>query len=380
MFRIEPSISYMVSVLRKTALYDLHIQRGARLVEFAGYEMPLQYHRGIREEHLHTRKHAGLFDVSHMGQIRLSGENVEAAMERLVTGDICSLEPFRQCYTLLTNQQGGIIDDLVLTRTPDGLLIVVNAACQESDFRYLRDALGPRYQVEMLRNRALLALQGPEAASVLSRLRPECETLSFFAAREIELDGVSCWVSRCGYTGEDGFEISIPSEQAGHLVELLLEDHAVELVGLGARDSLRLEAGLCLYGHDIDAMTTPVEADLCWVIAGKYHSGTVSARFPGANKIFKQMRTGSSQIRCGFRVQGRIPVREGAAILDTEKRPVGRITSGGFGPSVNHPVAMGYIDRACSGAGTALQVEIRRQFHAIKVVNLPFVKHRYYRR
>ena len=370
----------MASMLKTTTLHDLHVQRDARFVDFAGYEMPLQYHRGIREEHLHTRKHAGLFDVSHMGQIRLSGENVEAAMERLATGDICSLKPFRQCYTLLTNQQGGIIDDLVLTRTPDGLLIVVNAACQESDFRYLRDALGPRYQVEILRNRSLLALQGPKAASVLSRLHPECETLPFLAAREIELDGVNCWVSRCGYTGEDGFEISTPSEQAGHLVELLLEDHAVELVGLGARDSLRLEAGLCLYGHDIDATTTPVEADLCWVIAGKYHSGTVSARFPGANKIFKQMRTGTSQIRCGFRVQGRIPVREGAAILDTEKRAVGRITSGGFGPSVNHPVAMGYIDRACAGAGTALQVEIRRQFHAIQVVELPFVKHRYYRR
>ncbi len=371
----------MTPILKTTALHDLHVKQGARFVNFAGYEMPLQYRRGIREEHLHTRSHAGLFDVSHMGQIRLSGENIETAMERLATGDICGLEPFRQCYTLLTNQQGGIIDDLILTRTPDSLLIVVNASCRASDFSYLRDTLGPRYQVEMLRDRSLLALQGPKAAGILSCLHSECETLPFFAACEVELDGVDCWVSRCGYTGEDGFEISVPSEQAGHLVELLLEDHAVELVGLGARDSLRLEAGLCLYGHDINATTTPVEADLCQVIARKYRDGTVQqALFPGADEIFRQMNTGVEQIRRGFRIQGRIPVREGAVILDAQKRAVGRITSGGFGPSVGHPVAMGYVDMDCAEPGTVLQVEIRQRFHAVHVTELPFVKPHYLRK
>lgn len=361
-------------------MHDLHAQQGARFVGFAGYEMPLQYRRGIRKEHLHTRNHAGLFDVSHMGQIRLSGEGVETAMERLATGDICGLEPFRQCYTLLTNPQGGIIDDLVLTRTTEGLSIVVNAACRESDFAYLRDTLGAGYQVEMLRDRSLLALQGPKAAGALGRLHPGCETLPFLAVREVELDGVNCWISRCGYTGEDGFEISTPSEHAVRLVELLLKDHAVELVGLGARDSLRLEAGLCLYGHDIDTRTTPVEAGLCRVIARKYRDGMVQALFPGADKIFRQMHIGTEQIRRGFRIPGRIPVREGAVILDAGKRAVGRITSGGFGPSVGHPVAMGYVDRSCAEPGTELQVEIRHAFHVIHVAELPFVKHRYYRR
>ena len=363
-----------------TTLHDLHAQRGARFVNFAGYEMPLQYHRGIREEHLHTRSHAGLFDVSHMGQIRLSGAHVEVAMERLVTGDLCRLEPFGQCYTLLTNRQGGILDDLVLTRTPESLFIVVNAACRESDLSYLRDSLGSQYQVEMLSDHALLALQGPKAARVLSRLHPECDTLSFFTAREIDLGGVNCRISRCGYTGEDGFEISVLSGQAGHLVKMLLEDRAVELAGLGARDSLRLEAGLCLYGQDIDTTTTPVEADLCTVIAKKYRNGTAPAQFPGADEIFRQMHAGVEQVRRGFRIQGRIPVRGGAVILDAGKRAVGRITSGGFGPSVGHPVAMGYVDMEYAEPGTELQVEIRQTSHVIHVTALPFVKHRYYRK
>ncbi len=369
----------MASMLRTTTLHDLHVQQGARFVNFAGYEMPLQYRKGIREEHLHTRNHAGLFDVSHMGQIRLSGENIENAMERQVTCDISALEQFQQCYTVLTNPGGGIIDDLILTRASDHLLAVVNAAYRKSDYAYLKEALGPQSQVELLCDQCLLALQGPKAVNVLGNLHPKCKTLPFLAACELELDGMTCFVSRCGYTGEDGFEISVPSRHVRQLAELLLEDDAVELVGLGARDSLRLEAGLCLYGHDIDSTTTPVEADLCWVIAGKYRHGTAPALFPGADKIFRQLQTGAERIRCGFRVQGKIPVREGAVILDSEKRAVGRITSGGFGPSVNHPVAMGYIDKACATVGTELQVEIRHQFHAIQVVELPFVKHRYYR-
>ena len=365
-------------MLRKTTLHDLHVTLGARFVNFAGYEMPVQYRRGIRAEHLHTRVGAGLFDVSHMGQIRLSGENIERAMEGLVTGDITALKPFRQRYTLLTNQRGGIIDDLMLTRTPDYLFVVVNAACKETDYAYLKESLGPRRRVEMLRDHALLALQGPKAAKVLGNLHPECKRLLFLTAREFELDGIPCFVNRCGYTGEDGFEISVPSKHARQLAELLLEDQAVELIGLGARDSLRLEAGLCLYGHDIDATTTPVEADLNWVIAKKYRDGTAQALFPGADKISRQLQTGTRLIRRGFQAQGKIPVRKGTIILNNEKRGIGRITSGGFGPSVDHPIAMGYIEKAYAEAGAELQVEIRHRFHTIRVVELPFVKHRYY--
>ena len=360
--------------LNKTALHDLHAQLGARFVNFAGYEMPLQYQRGIRAEHLHTRSSAGLFDVSHMGQIRLSGNDIESSMETLVTGDIRSLEPFRQRYTLLTNQQGGIIDDLMLTRTPDYLFVVVNGACKQADYAYLKQALGPGYQVEMLRERALFALQGPKAAKVLSVLQQECLDLPFLGALETELAGMPAFVNRCGYTGEDGFEISVRSGDAGRLAELLLRDKDVEPIGLGARDTLRLEAGLCLYGHDIDVTTTPVEAGLNWVIAKKYRTGSVAALFPGADKI---LHATARKLRRGFTKQGKIPVREGAIILNAGKQVVGRITSGGFGPSVDQPVAMGYVNREYAETGTELQVEIRRRLHTIQVAELPFVKHRY---
>ena len=360
--------------LKKTALHDLHAQLGARFVNFAGYEMPLQYRRGIRAEHLHTRSSAGLFDVSHMGQIRLSGNDIEGSMETLVSGDIRSLEPFRQRYTLLTNQQGGIIDDLMLTRTPDYLFAVVNGACKQADYAYLKQALGPGYQVEMLRERALFALQGPKAAKVLGVLRQECLDLPFLGALETELAGMPAFVNRCGYTGEDGFEISVRSRDAGRLAELLLRDKDVEPIGLGARDTLRLEAGLCLYGRDIDATTTPVEAGLNWVIAKKYRTGSAPALFPGADKI---LHTTARKLRRGFTTQGKIPVREGAIILNAGKQVVGRITSGGFGPSVDQPVAMGYANREYAETGTELQVEIRRRLHTIQVAELPFVKHRY---
>ena len=365
----------MTGELKKTVLHDLHSELGARFVDFAGYEMPLQYHSGIRAEHLHTRSRAGLFDISHMGQIRLSGKNIERAMERLVTGDISAMEPFRQCYTLLTNQQGGIIDDLMLTRTPDYLFVVVNAACKDADYAYLKQVLGPGYQVEILRDRALFALQGPKAATVLGVLHQGCMSLPFLGAIETELDGIPSFVNRCGYTGEDGFEISIPSGYARQLAETLLKDHEVELIGLGARDTLRLEAGLCLYGHDIDATTTPVEAGLNWVIAKKYRAGSAPALFPGADKI---LHTVARKLRCGFRTEGKIPVRGDTAILNTGKQVVGRITSGGFGPSIGQPVAMGYINREYAETGNELWVEIRRRLHTIHVAQLPFVKHRYY--
>lgn len=368
----------MERCINKTPLHELHAVSGARFVEFAGYEMPLQYRKGIRAEHLHTRSSASLFDVSHMGQMRLSGAGIESALEKLVTGDIGTLGPFRQRYTLLTNQQGGIIDDLMLTRTPDYLFLVVNAACKEADFAYLKEALGPGYRLDLLSDQALLALQGPKAAAVLGVLSQDCRDMRFLSMVETELQGVTCIVNRCGYTGEDGFEISVPSDHAGKLAETLLRDRDVELAGLGARDTLRLEAGLCLFGHDINPETTPVEADLSWVIAKKYRAGTVPAQFPGADLIFRQLQTGTSLIRRGFISQGKIPVREGASILNHESSMVGRITSGGYAPSIGQPVAMGYIEKEYAETGTELQVMIRNRSHGIRIVDLPFVKHRYY--
>ena len=364
--------------LKKTPLHHLHEEHGARFVDFAGYSMPVRYRKGIREEHLHTRSSAGLFDVSHMGQLRLSGAAIEDAMETLVTADISAMAPYRQCYTVLTNQRGGIIDDLMLTRTPDYLFLVVNAVCQETDYAYLQEALAPGCRVEMLSDRALLALQGPAAAGVLGRFHQPCLSMPFLSAIEAELDGIPCLVNRCGYTGEDGFEISVSSTNAGKLAETLLRDRAVELIGLGARDTLRLEAGLCLFGHDIDPATTPVEAGLGWVIAKKYRDGTVPARFPGAEIICRQLRTGTALIRRGFISQGKIPVREGTEILNPEGRTAGRITSGGFAPSIGRPAAMGYIEKEYAGTGNELQVEIRSRFHGIRVADLPFVKQRYY--
>ena len=367
---------FMNTTLKKTPLRDLHAQQGARFTAFAGYEMPLQYRRGIMAEHLHTRNGAGLFDVSHMGQVRLSGNGIEQALERLVTGDISALAPYRQCYTLFTNPEGGIIDDLMLTRTPDHLFMVVNAACRETDYAYLKQALGPDYAVEMLHDRALLALQGPQAAEVLAGLHPECRTMPFLSAVETRLDGIPAFINRCGYTGEDGFEISVPGSGAVALAQALLQRPEVEPVGLGARDSLRLEAGLCLYGHDIDASTTPAQAGLTRVIARKYRDGSAPARFPGAGKI---LEAPTGRLRRGFLVEGRVPVRAGATILDTGKQAVGRITSGGFGPSVGRPVAMGYVDRKYAGTDTGLSVDIRGRLHIIRVAELPFIKHRYYR-
>ena len=368
----------MEQALKQTPLHNLHVEHGARFVDFAGYAMPVQYRRGIREEHLHTRSDAALFDVSHMGQMRVYGSGFESAMERLVTGDISTLRPHRQRYTLITNHQGGIIDDLMLTRTPDHLFLVVNASCKETDYAYLQQALGSGCRLEMLSDRALLALQGPKAADVLGELSRECRAMPFMSALETRLDGTACFVNRCGYTGEDGFEISVPSDRAGKLAETLLQHQAVEPAGLGARDSLRLEAGLCLFGHDIGTETTPVEADLCRVIAKKYRDGAVPARFPGADIIFRQLRAGAKRIRRGFLPQGKMPVREGAVMLNHEGRAVGRITSGGFAPSIGGPVAMGYIEQEYAGTGIELQVEIRGRFHGIRVADLPFVKHRYY--
>lgn len=362
-----------------TALYSLHTSLGAKLVPFAGYALPLQFADGIKAEHLHTRAHAGLFDVSHMGQIRITGEAAAAAMEKLVTGDITGLRDFQQRYTLLTNPQGGIIDDLMVTRIREGLFVVVNAGCKQNDFTHIKESLPPGCEIEMLNKQALLALQGPTAATVLGSLNVGIAKLGFMQGGQFDINGMACFINRCGYTGEDGFEISVGNDHAENLAELLLQNTEVQAVGLGARDSLRLEAGLCLYGHDIDASTTPVQANLQWAIALKYRNGSVSACFPGAEIILRQVKEGTEKRLVGLQAQGKMPIREGVAILNHEGLEVGRVSSGGFGPAFGGPVAMGYVASEYARVGIELQVEIRNRCHTMRVAELPFVEHRYHK-
>jgi len=349
------------------------------MVPFAGYSMPLQFSGGIRHEHTHTRSSAGLFDVSHMGQVRITGSGADAALEKLVTGDITGLSGNRQRYTLLTNEDGGIIDDLMVARRPDSLSLVVNAACKQADIAYLNEALDGGCRAELLQDRALLALQGPQAAAVMESFNTAVTGLAFMQAGDFELGGSTCCVTRSGYTGEDGFEISVPETDVAVLAERLLAHPAVEPVGLGARDSLRLEAGLCLYGHDLDATTTPVEAGLAWAIAARYRRGEAQAHFPGAGVIMEQLRTGPVRRRVGLKPAGRQPVREQAVLLNPDGKAAGTVTSGGFGPSVNGPVAMGYVSADYAAPGTALQVVIRDRAHAVHVVELPFIEHHYHK-
>jgi aminomethyltransferase len=362
--------------LKRTPLYSLHQSLGARMVPFAGYEMPVQYPAGILAEHLHTRAGAGLFDVSHMGQLRLAGPDPAAALESLVPGDIRALAPMRMCYTLLLNDHGGIIDDLMTTRLGDGLLVVVNAARKEADFADLRARLPAAVSIEPIEDRALLALQGPAAVTVLGRLAPGVEELPFMSAAEMALDGSWCLVTRSGYTGEDGFEISVPAAAAPAFAERLLAEPEVMPVGLGARDSLRLEAGLCLYGHDIDETTTPVEADLAWTIGkGRRAAGG----FAGAAITLRQLADGPQHRRVGIRPDGRAPAREATPILDDAGGEIGRVTSGGFSPSLGAPIAMGYVDSAHTASGTPLSLLVRGAPRPARIVPMPFVPHRYYR-
>ena len=367
--------------LRRTPLYDLHQSLGARMVPFAGYEMPVQYPAGILAEHLHTRAQAGLFDVSHMGQLRLAGADPAAALEALVPGDIRGLGPMRMRYTLLLNDAGGILDDLMTTRLMttrlgDGLFVVVNAARKEADLAHLRERLGGGTTVEPLDDRALLALQGPAAATVLARLAGGVALLPFMNAAEIVLDGRPCLVTRSGYTGEDGFEISLGAADAPGLAETLLAEPEVMPIGLGARDTLRLEAGLCLWGNDIDDTTTPIEADLAWTI-GKMRRA--EGGFPGAAIVLRQLSRGAARKRVGIRPDGRAPAREATPIADGAGNPIGRVTSGGFGPSVGSPIAMGYVEAAHAADGAALSLLVRGSPRPARVAPLPFVAHRYHR-
>jgi aminomethyltransferase len=346
------------------------------MVPFAGYAMPLCYPSGILAEHRHTRAAAGLFDVSHMGQLRLAGADPAAALEALVAGDIRGLAPLRLRYTLLLDEQGGILDDLVATRRGDGLHLVVNAARQDADLADLQARLDPKAAVERLDDRALLALQGPAAAAVLSRLAPGIARLPFMTAAAATIAGSACLVTRSGYTGEDGFEISLPAAGAEALARRLLAEPEVAPIGLGARDSLRLEAGLCLWGRDIDATTTPVEAELGWTIGKRRRR---EGGFPGAAIILRQLAEGPARRRVGIRPDGPAPARDGAPIVDAVGREIGRVTSGGFGPSVGGPIAMGYVESAQAGPGTALALVVRGAARPARVAALPFVPHRYYR-
>ncbi|MEX2480493.1 MAG: glycine cleavage system aminomethyltransferase GcvT [Gammaproteobacteria bacterium] len=362
--------------MRSTPLHGLHEALGARFVPFAGYQMPVQYPAGIKQEHLHTRAQASLFDVSHMGQIAVRGP--AAALEDLVPGDIAGLAVGQQRYSVLTNDAGGIIDDLMIARLPEHLFLVVNAAFKDDVRRHLEHGLGPACEVEMMDDRALIALQGPAAAAVLGAIEPALARLPFMAVSELEIDGSPCIVSRSGYTGEDGFEIALPAAAAERLARRLLDHREVAAAGLGARDSLRLEAGLCLSGTDIDAGTTPVAAGLSWVVARKYRDGVQAACFPGAARILDELHNGAPRVRVGLRLDGRVPLRGGSVLYDAG-REVGVVTSGTFGPSVEHPVAMGYVERNSKTPGTQLSVSIRERTHVVVVAALPFVPHRYYR-
>jgi aminomethyltransferase len=357
------------------------------MVPFAGYEMPVQYAPGVLKEHLHTRSNAGLFDVSHMGQISLlpkSGrvEDAAIALERLVPQDIVGIAPGRQRYAQFTNPAGGILDDLMVANFGEHLVLVVNAACKDADEALLRAGLSDACEVQPLTDRALVALQGPKAASVLAKLCADADTMRFMDAGPRVVDGLECYVSRSGYTGEDGFEISVPVDKAEQLADALLSDKDVLPIGLGARDSLRLEAGLCLYGHDIDTTTTPVEAALEWSVQKvRRNGGARAGGFPGADMILAQFERGASRRRVGLKAEGRAPVREGAALFadSTAAEPVGTVTSGGFGPTLNAPVAMGYLPTALSAIGTQVFADVRGQLLPLRVAAMPFVPNTYKR-
>ncbi|MEX0731816.1 MAG: glycine cleavage system aminomethyltransferase GcvT [Aquisalimonadaceae bacterium] len=366
--------------MARTPLHALHKELGATMVPFAGYEMPVRFAAGVLREHLHTREQAGLFDVSHMGQVRLHGAGAALALEALVPGDIRGLRPFQQRYTVFTNEHGGILDDLMVTHAGDHLFLVVNAACKEQDVAHLRAQLGDLCNVDVVEDRALLALQGPAAHAVMAALAPEAAELTFMTAAEVDLCGERCFVTRSGYTGEDGFEISVPADKAEALARTLLARDEVAPVGLGARDSLRLEAGLCLYGHDLDTTTTPVEANLRWVVSKPRRAGGErEGHYPGADVIMRQFESGTERLRAGIRPEGRAPVREGCELVNDNGETIGRVTSGTFGPTAGAPVAMAYIDTPYAEIGTGLTAIVRGREIPVSVSRMPFVPQRYYR-
>ncbi len=374
----------MTEETHRTALYDEHVRRGARMVPFAGYDMPVQYPTGILTEHNWTRTSAGLFDVSHMGQCFVMGpdfETTSAAMEKIVPADIRGLAPKQQRYSQLLAEDGGILDDLMITRADyqgyEGwLYVVVNAGRKHHDYKWIADHLSGGVTFKSAEDLSLVALQGPKAEDVLAKLNPAARGIKFMHYECLKLDGIEAHVSRSGYTGEDGFEISVHDKDVVHLWNLLLADPAVKPIGLGARDSLRLEGGLCLYGHDIDETTSPVEADLMWSIAKRRRA---EGGFIGASRVQKELAEGPKRKRVGIKPEGRAPAREGTVITDQAGRSIGVITSGGFGPTANGPVAMGYVETQSSVPGTPVQLIVRDKPMPAQVVKLPFVPNNFKR-
>jgi aminomethyltransferase len=379
---VSDSVTMNETQLKQTPLFDLHQRLGATMVPFAGYQMPVRYAAGILSEHLHTRSAAGLFDVSHMGTIRVEGgADLYASFERLVPGDILGLQPGTVRYSLLLNKRSGIIDDLMVMRPAcdtdrSKLMLIVNAGGKGRDFEHLRSNLKGGATVELLQDTALLALQGPKAAAILSRYCEAPGRLKFMQCGEYALAGFgTCIVSRTGYTGEDGFEISLPAAQAEPFARALLADPEVKMIGLGARDSLRLEAGLPLYGHDLDETITPVDASLGWVVGKRRR---VEGGFPGFSIVRHELKEGPTRKRVGIRPQGKAIAREGVEI-QSGGRSVGVVTSGGFGPSVSGPIALGYIQTAFAATGTPVDLIVRGKVVPGQVADLPFVAHRYAR-
>ena len=367
--------------VNKTIFYDYHLKAGGKMVPFAGYLMPVQYSAGIKQEHLHSRNNAGLFDVSHMGQVIVKGEGAAQALEKLIPVDLEALTINQQTYATLTNEQGGVLDDLIVTRwAEDTFFLVVNAGCKHEDIAHIRSHL-PGFEITYLGDRGLLALQGLKAKEVMAELSPEANKLVFMNGCHTSIDGIDCYITRSGYTGEDGFEISVDPVDAHKLADKLLSFEAVNWIGLGARDSLRLEAGLCLYGHDMDQQTTPVEAGIIWSISkSRRAGGNKEGGFLGAEVILEQIANGAAKKRVGFLVDGRAPVREGAEIVDEQGNVIGAITSGGFGPTLQAPIAMGYVPTELSAVGTKHNALVRGVARPITIAKMPLVEQRYYRR
>lgn len=378
--------------MKRTSLYGLHLSLGAKMVEFAGYEMPVQYPDGVLKEHIHTRTKAGLFDVSHMGQAFLTTTRmakgtdaahaeIADAIETLLPGEIRKLKKGGMRYSVLLNQQGGIMDDLMVTRPlhdkdQGSLFLVVNAAMKDQDFAHIGKSLDGRAALDIAADRSLLALQGPAAARVLDALVPGCAKQTFMTMAPYDWNGVPLFVSRCGYTGEDGFEVSVPNAHTEGLAKALLAHPDVAPIGLGARDSLRLEAGLCLYGHDLDATTSPVEGNIAFALGKRRKE---EGGFPGAARIARELADGPKRMRVGLKPEGRAPAREGTEIVDMNGANIGVVTSGGFGPTLNGPLAMGYVDYAHSKTGTGVQLMVRGKALPAVIVDMPFVPHTYYR-
>ncbi|MET0173677.1 MAG: glycine cleavage system aminomethyltransferase GcvT [Agrobacterium vaccinii] len=375
------------AALQVTPLHSLHVSLGARMVPFAGYDMPVQYPAGVLKEHLHTRASAGLFDVSHMGQVIVKAksgkvEDAALALEKLVPVDILGLKEGRQRYGFFTDADGNILDDLMITTMGDHLFVVVNAACKNADIAHMNAHLSDTCDVTLLDDRALIALQGPRAEAVLAELWAGVSGMKFMDVREIPLLDVPCIVSRSGYSGEDGFEISIPSDKAEFIAKALLEHPDCEAIGLGARDSLRLEAGLCLYGNDIDTTTSPIEASLEWAIQkARRTGGDREGGFPGAERILGELANGTTRRRVGLKPEGKAPVRGHVKLFaDADgKNEIGEVTSGGFGPSVEGPVAMGYVPKDFATPGTAIFAEVRGKYLPVNVSALPFITPTYKR-